>query len=74
MAYEYQTEAGTLSLLRIGQRWAIAFNGRQRCQWLSPDTAARAASRHKTGLTSWDHAQVTVSDDVMRWRPLGESL
>ena len=74
MAYEYPTSAGMLRLLRIGRRWAIEFNGSLRARWLSPDDAVAAAAHHRTGLPDWDHTRLVVSDDVLRWRPLGESL
>jgi hypothetical protein len=74
MAYEYQTAAGVIRLFRIGQRWAIDFNGCQMVRWQSPDDAVAAAAYHQTGLPGWDRTRLAVPDDVLRWRPLGESL
>jgi hypothetical protein len=74
MAYEYLTSEGPLDLVRSGQRWFIKFNGCLQGQWLSPDEAANAAAGHRTGLSRWDQAHLVVPDDLLRWRPLGESL
>jgi hypothetical protein len=74
MAYEYLTSEGPLDLVRSGQRWFIKFNGCLQGQWLSPDEAAKAAAGHRTGLSRWDQAHLVVPDDLLRWRPLGESL
>ena len=63
-----------LRLIRMGRSWLIDFNGRRRGRWPSPDAAAKAASTHKTGLSEWDRKQLHVSDDLLRWRPLWESL
>ena len=52
----------------------MAFNGKMRGRWTSPDAAATAASHHKTGLPEWDREQLAVPDDLLRWRPLGDSL
>jgi len=74
MAYEYQTSKGVLRLLRIQRRWALQFNGRRLGQWRSPDAAAIAAARHQSGLSEWDRHRLEVSDDLLDWRPLDESL
>lgn len=74
MAYECPTAAGVVHLLRAGGRWLIDFNGQRRGSWTSPDAAARAVSQHKTGLADWDRTQIEVPDDLLRWRPLCESL
>jgi len=74
MAFEYSTSAGVLRLLRIQRRWAVQFNGRRSGEWHSPDAAATAAARHETGLLAWDRQRSDVSDDLLDWRPLGESL
>jgi hypothetical protein len=74
MAYEYPTPFGLVRLLKIGCRWAIAFKGRQVGQSPSSEAAAAAASGHETRLLDWDRARHEVPDDVLRWRPLGESL
>jgi hypothetical protein len=74
MAYEYPTRGGVLRLFRAGCQWAIEFDGRRRSRWSSPDDAVMAAVRHATGLAGWDQAQFSVSDDLLRWRPIGENL
>lgn len=74
MAYEYPIAEGTVQLVRDGQQWAIEFNGSQHGRWPSPDDAAMAVARHRTGLPEWDRSALAVSDDLLRWRPLGDSL
>jgi hypothetical protein len=74
MAYEYPTSVGILRLLRVQRRWAVQFGGRRSGEWHSPDAAAIAAARHETGLSAWDRQRHDVSDDLLDWRPLGESL
>jgi hypothetical protein len=74
MAYEYPTGGGVLRLVKAGCQWAIEFNGRRRGQWPSPNDAVQAAVRHSTGLDEWDRTRLSVSDDLLRWRPLGDSL
>jgi hypothetical protein len=74
MAYEYPVVEGTVQLIREGQRWAFEFNGSRRGRWQSPDDAAMAAARHRTGLPEWDQSRLRVSEGLLRWRPLGDSL
>lgn len=74
MAYECPTPLGLVRLLKIGDRWAIQFKGRQFGRWSSPDAAAAAASRHETHFPDWDQARLAVPDDLLHWRPLGELL
>jgi hypothetical protein len=74
MAYEFKTDAGMLRLLRQERQWVVHFNGAQGGAWRSPDAAAQALARHRSGLTAWDTARADVSGDVIDWRPLGESL
>ncbi len=74
MAYEYPTAAGTLRLIVKRRRWAVQFNGRWFGQWRSPDDAAAAVARHETGLSEWDRERFNAPDDLLDWRPLGESL
>ncbi len=74
MAFEYPTRAGVIRLLRVGQRWTIEFGGGRGHQWATPDAAVMAAVRHATGLQRWDQAPICVSDDLLRWRPIGENL
>ena len=74
MAYEYPTVAGVVRLLRIQRNWVIQFNGRQRGRWCSPDVAVVAIAQHESGLSEWDRVRADVPDDLLEWRPLGESL
>jgi hypothetical protein len=74
MAYEYPIVEGTLQLVRDGQHWAIEFNGSPHGRWSSPDEAAMAAARHRTRLPEWDDLQSTVSEDLLRWKPIGDRL
>jgi len=74
MAFEYPTRTGVVRLLKAGCRWGIEFNGRRHAQWTSPDAAVMAAFHHRTGLAEWDGAQLVVSDDLLRWRPIGDNL
>jgi len=73
MAYEDPTSAGMLRLLRIQRRWAVQFRRHRLGEWHSPDAAAIAAGQHATGLSAWDRDGPEVSDDLLDWRPLGES-
>ena len=74
MPYEYPTGGGVLRVLKPVCRWAIEFNGRRRSQWTSPDATVMAAVRHSTELADWDRTLLSVSDDLLRWRPIGENL
>jgi hypothetical protein len=75
MAYEYPTAIGVLRLLRMRQRWMVEFKGRRSGQWPSPDAAAKAVARRKSGLTEWDRKwSDDVSDNLLDWRPLDDSL
>jgi hypothetical protein len=74
MAYECPTAGGIVHLRKVGRGWVIDFEGKSRGRWPSPDDAARAASQHKTAITEWDRAGIYVPEDLLRWRPLCESL
>jgi hypothetical protein len=74
MAFEYSTPGGVLRLLKAGCQWAIEFNGHRQCRWTSPDDVVMAAVRHSTGVIGWDRSRFVVSDDLLRWRPVGENL
>jgi hypothetical protein len=75
MAFEYPTKHGVLRLFNAGRRWVVEFDGRSAIgTWLSADDAVTAAVRHRTGLSTWDRAGLMVSDDLLRWRPVGENL
>ena len=74
MAFEHPTPTGAVWLIRAGKRWKLHYAERQRTGWRSPDAAALAAARHRTGLAEWDQNCEPVSDDLLDWRPLGDSL
>ena len=74
MAYEISTASGVLRLQRVHRRWAVEFNGRLAGDWPSPDAAAKAASRHRSGLPDWDDRKADLPADLLDWRPLGESI
>ncbi len=74
MAYECPTSFGLVRLLRTSCYWVIEYKGRQLGRWPSPDAAVAAAGHYKTDFPDWDQARLAVPDDLLRWRPLGESL
>jgi hypothetical protein len=74
MAFEYPTPAGVVRLFGTSGGWFLQYRGRRRGEWHTPDAAAIAVARHQTGLPSWDREQVAVPDDLLDWRPLGDSL
>jgi hypothetical protein len=74
MAFEYPTGSSCLRLARRNRRWAVQFNGRRNGQWHSAEAAATAVARHETGLAEWDRALFDAPDDLLKWRPLGDSL
>ena len=74
MAYELSTPRGMIRLIRTGNQWAVVFHGKRRGRWTSADDAAKAAALHSTGLDDWDNMSLVTSDDILRWRPLGDSL
>ena len=74
MAFEYPTPQGVLRLLRVQRRWAVQYRGYRCGEWHSPDAAVLAVARHQSGLAAWDRQRSDVSDDLLDWRPLGESL
>jgi len=74
MAFEYRDNSGIVRLTRQRRYWTIQFNGRHWGRWASPDAAATAAARHSTGISEWDRAAFDVPDDILDWRPLGDSL
>jgi hypothetical protein len=74
MAYEYPTVTGVLHLQQVRRRWVVWFKGHKIGQWRSPDAAASAIARHQSGLAQWDQLRFDVSDDLLDWRPLGDSL
>ena len=74
MAFEYPTSAGVVRLTKAGHAWTVRFVGKRRGRWHSPDDAAKAVARHQTGLQQWDEQREPVSQDIIDWRPLGESI
>ena len=74
MAYEYPSVAGTVRLVQVGGHWLLHFAGRRSGNWPSPDLAARAVARHQSGLAAWDRRLGDAPEDLLDWRPLGESL
>jgi len=74
MAYEYPSSAGTVRLIQDRGRWLLHFDGRAAGRWPSPDAAAKAAASHRSGLPAWDRRRVEAPEDLLDWRPLGESL
>jgi hypothetical protein len=74
MAYEYPSTAGTVRLMEVEGRWRLHFAGRRSGRWSSPDIAARAVARHQSGLAVWDRRRIEAPEDLLDWRPLGDSL
>ncbi len=74
MAYEYPSTAGTILLVQIRGRWVLHFAGQRTGRWPSPDVAARAVAQHQSGLQDWDRRRIEAPEDLLDWRPLGESL
>lgn len=74
MAFEYPTPAGVVWLAKAGDAWTVRFTGKRHGRWRSPDAAAKAVASHQTGLPQWDRQQELVSQDIIDWRPLGDSI
>ena len=74
MAYEYPSAAGTVLLIQDRGHWLLHFAGRHSGGWPSPDAAAIAVARHQSGLAAWDRRRIEAPEDLLDWRPLGESL
>ena len=74
MAFELPTSAGTVRLTKAGAGWAVCFSGKTRGRWRSLEAAARALAQHHTGFPEWDREYLPVSEDIIDWRPLGESI
>jgi hypothetical protein len=74
MAYEYPSAAGVLRLTKVRGRWLLLFAGRRTGGWPSPDVAAKAVAQHQSGLSEWDRRREGVPEDLLDWRPLGDSL
>jgi hypothetical protein len=74
MAFEHPTSAGIVRLAKTGHGWAVQFVGKKRGHWRSPDDAANAVAHHMTGLPHWDECREPVSQDIIDWRPLDDSI
>ena len=74
MAYEFPSPAGVVQLVRANRHWLLHFKGQRTGRWRSPDQAARAVARHQSGLSAWDRRGLDAPEDLLDWRPLGESL
>lgn len=74
MSYEYASGVGLLRLVKVRGRWLLHFAGRSSGRWTSPDVAAKAIARHRSGHCEWDRKHVEAPDDLLDWRPLGDSL
>ena len=74
MAYEYPSTAGAVRLIQVRGKWLLHFAGRRSGRWPSPDAAARAVARHQSGLAAWDRQRLEAPEDLLDWRPLGDSL
>ena len=74
MAYEYPTTAGTVLLAQKHGRWVLHFAGHRTGRWPSADLAAKAIARHRSGLDDWDRRHLEAPEDLLDWRPLGDSL
>jgi hypothetical protein len=72
MAYEYPTAAGILRLINVRGLWLVHFADRRR--WPSPDMAAKAVADHRSGLAERDRHWDEAPEDLLDWRPLGDSL
>jgi hypothetical protein len=74
MAFEYPTSAGSARLTKVGRDWTFSFVGKKAGRWRSPDDAAQAVALHRTVLSQWDKRREPVSQDLIDWRPVGESI
>jgi hypothetical protein len=74
MAFEYPSAVGTVRLVQSRGRWLAQFAGRRSGGWASPDVAAKAVARHQSGVPAWDRRRVEAPEDLLDWRPIGESL
>ena len=74
MAFEHPTSAGVVRLTTRARKWELRFAGKRRGRWQSPDEAADAVAQHRTGLPEWDDRSELVSEDIIDWRPIGESI
>ena len=74
MAYEYPSAAGVLRLMKVRGRWLVHYAGCRSGGWPSSDVAARVVALHRSGLSEWDRQHEAIPDDLLDWRPFGDSL
>ena len=74
MSFEHPTPSGVVQLTKGARSWAVRFADKQRGRWRSPDAAAHAVASHQTGIPEGDERRELVSEDIIDWRPLDESL
>jgi hypothetical protein len=74
MPYEYPAQAGTVRLVMRKRYWVFEFSGKHCGRWRTADEAAASVARHRTGSAKWDREPEEVPDDLLDWRPLGESI
>jgi hypothetical protein len=74
MPYEYPAQAGTVRLVMQKQHWVFEFSGTRCGHWRSAGAAAASVARHRTGSPKWDRKAEEVPEDLLDWRPLGESI
>ena len=74
MPYEYPAAAGLLRLSKVRGRWLLHFGGRQVGGWPSAEAAAKAVARRQSGHPEWDRKGDWAPEDLLDWRPLGDSL
>jgi hypothetical protein len=74
MAFEYPTGSSPLRLARRKRHWTVQFNGRWTGRWHSAEAAAHAVARYESGLAEWDRGSFYAPDDLLKWRPLDDSL
>jgi hypothetical protein len=74
MAYKYPTATGILRLIKVEGHWLVHFADHRSGRWTSPDMAAKAVAQHRSGLTEWDRHGDEAPEDLLDWRPLGDSL
>jgi len=66
--------AGTDRLIQVGDLWPLYYAGHRSGNWPSPDVAAKAVARHQSGLAAWDRRRGEAPEDLLDWRPLGDSV
>jgi hypothetical protein len=52
----------------------VDFNGSLGKRWNSPVAAARAISKHQSGIADWDDGRSDAPVDLLDWTPLGDDL